>query len=184
MGNGVGLKPAARLVVSAAVGLLVVLGCGRDEPPSEVEPSTRGVSCPAADAGQPTRSPATNAADQPAEQFDSLGANAGCYVCHMTFVQEELAKTHLAARIGCVNCYGSSTGHANDGNIGATPPDIVIKRDQINASCRACHATHDVPPEKVIARWQDRCKAKPATQPSALPAVCTDCHGNHKISAG
>lgn len=104
-------------------------------------------------------------------QFDEtnpLGANAACYVCHMTFVKEELSKTHLRAEITCVRCHGLSAGHANDEDIGATPPDISFKRDQVNAMCLKCHKSHDIGPEKVGA--------------GKYPPVCTDCHGTHKIN--
>ena len=76
-------------------------------------------------------------ADEPAEQqHDPLSANAGCYVCHMTFVHEELAATHFKAEVNCISCHGTSAAHANDEDIGATPPDIIIKGDQIDPSCR------------------------------------------------
>ena len=103
-------------------------------------------------------------------QFDEtnpLGANAACYVCHMTFVKEELSKTHLRAEITCVRCHGLSAGHANDEDIGATPPDVSFKRDQVDAMCLKCHESHDIGPEEVVA--------------GESPSVCTDCHGTHKI---
>ncbi len=112
---------------------------------------------------------------------DPMGPNAGCYVCHMTFVQEELATAHLHAGISCTRCHGTSAGHANDENIGKTKPDVMIKGDQINPFCRACHPTHNVAPERVVARWLERSAAKaPAASPAK--ATCTDCHGHHKIA--
>ena len=104
---------------------------------------------------------------------DPLGPNAACYVCHMTFVREELSKTHLAKKVTCVKCHGLSAKHANDEDIGATKPDRVFARDQVNAMCRACHKRHDVPPEEIIARWVERQLTE--------PPVCTDCHGSHRI---
>lgn len=117
--------------------------------------------------------------------LDPLGPNAACYVCHMTFVDEPLAVVHLRAKITCIDCHGTSQGHANDEKIGATKPDIVIKRPQLNRSCRKCHERHDVRPEAVIARWIKRARshATPATkQPRQPPVVCTDCHGSHRVS--
>ena len=105
-------------------------------------------------------------------QFDEtnpLGANAACYVCHMTFVKEELSKTHLRAEITCVRCHGLSAGHANDEDIGATPPDVSFKRDQVDAMCLKCHESHDISSEEVVA--------------GESPSVCTDCHGTHKINS-
>ena len=105
-------------------------------------------------------------------QFDEtnpLGANAACYVCHMTFVKEELSKTHLRAEITCVRCHGLSAGHANDEDIGATPPDVSFKRDQVDAMCLKCHESHDISSEEVVA--------------GESPSVCTDCHDTHKINS-
>ena len=115
-------------------------------------------------------------------ETDPLGPNAGCYVCHMTFVREELSRTHLEAKVACVDCHGTSAPHANDEDVGATKPDRTYTRVQVSPSCRKCHPTHDVAPEKLIARWQERRPAKPAAKPSPPPVVCTDCHGTHRIA--
>lgn len=102
------------------------------------------------------------------EQFDQtsvLGANAGCYVCHITFVGEELSKTHLKAKVTCTRCHGTSAGHANDENIGATKPDVTFGRDKVDAMCLECHKKHDV-------------------EDSQAELICTNCHGAHKIKQG
>lgn len=101
------------------------------------------------------------------EESNPMGANAACYVCHITFVQEELSKTHLRAKVPCTNCHGLSAGHANDENIGATPPDIIIERNQVDAMCLKCHQRHDIPAEELAVHKS--------------PPICTDCHGNHRI---
>jgi hypothetical protein len=116
------------------------------------------------------------------DDANPLGANAGCYVCHMTFVREELSATHLRAKVGCVKCHGVSAAHANDEDVGATKPDITYEREQVDPHCRTCHKTHDAPPEKVVARWLELHAAKPAPKPPLPQIVCTDCHGNHKIA--
>ncbi|GAF79759.1 unnamed protein product [marine sediment metagenome] len=116
------------------------------------------------------------------QRFGRLGANAGCYVCHMTFVREPLSATHLAAKVTCVRCHGPSAAHANDEDIGATPPDVIIQRDRINPSCRVCHKTHDVAPEKIVTRWLEHSQRRATSQPAPSPAACTDCHGKHRIS--
>ncbi len=115
--------------------------------------------------------------DDDSEEFiDPLGPNAACYVCHMTFVQEEMSKVHKAEKTGCIDCHGLSAAHANDEDVGATPPDVVYRRDQVDASCMKCHETHDAPAVDVIARFVQR-KLSPTTA-----AVCTDCHGEHRIA--
>jgi hypothetical protein len=112
---------------------------------------------------------------RPAADENPLAANAGCYVCHMTFVREELAKKHVEKQVPCTKCHGVSAKHANDENIGATRPDVTFTRAQVNAACRACHPRHDVAPEKVIVRWKQRGNGRPEP-------VCTDCHGQHHIA--
>jgi len=109
-----------------------------------------------------------------AGETNPLGPNAGCYVCHMTFVKEPLSKVHLRHKVYCVDCHGPSIAHANDEDVGATKPDIYFKRAQINPACRKCHDTHDADPAKVIARYRQR-KLKTASP------TCTECHGAHKI---
>jgi len=109
------------------------------------------------------------------EATDPIGANGACYVCHMTFIKEELAKVHLKAKVGCVKCHGLSAKHANDENIGATKPDITFKRKDVDAACQKCHEGHNVAAKKVIARYLDR------HLPAGSAPICTDCHGTHKI---
>ena len=101
------------------------------------------------------------------EETNPLGANAACYVCHITFVQEELSKTHLRAKVPCIRCHGLSAGHANDEDIGATPPDVSFKRDQVDAMCIECHKSHAIAAEELAVH-----KRAP---------ICTDCHDSHRI---
>ena len=113
--------------------------------------------------------------------YDPMGPNAACYVCHMSFVREELSRSHQAAKVGCIRCHGLSAPHANDEDVGATKPDVTVSRTQVNPLCRTCHATHDATPEAVVARWQHALTTRFANQPPPAPA-CTDCHGSHKIA--
>ena len=108
------------------------------------------------------------------EFLDPMGPNAACYVCHMTFIFEELSKIHLKEKVTCVECHGTSAAHANDEDIGATKPDRTYKRSQVSPACRKCHEEHVAKPEKVIARWIE------IGAPKQKP-VCTDCHGTHRI---
>lgn len=106
--------------------------------------------------------------------LNPLGPNAACYVCHMTFVFEELARVHLVEKIACIQCHGLSAAHANDEDIGATKPDITYTREQVDLSCEKCHDTHDAAAREVVARWKER-----GLKDSKV--VCTDCHGTHRI---
>jgi hypothetical protein len=156
-----GLSPLARaialaLAIAAAVGLVGPTSAGADK--------------------KAAREPASAAAPSEEDANDPAGANAACYVCHMTFVKEELAKRHLKAKVGCIQCHGLSAKHANDENVGATKPDITFKRDQVDAACGKCHPRHNVPAKQVIARFTER------RLPANSAPICTDCHGQHKIA--
>ena len=117
-------------------------------------------------------------ADAPSDdepQENPLMVNAACYVCHIPFVQEEISRVHAKARVPCIDCHGLSAAHANDENVGATKPDRVYARDRIDKMCSKCHESHDVPARAVVARCFER-KLSADTA-----AVCTDCHGQHRI---
>jgi len=159
-------------------GLLLISACRECEQCDDAGPSGEVVQ------GQVRAGADTQPADAEEDGFELLGSNAACYVCHMTFVEEELSVVHLEAKVGCVDCHGISAGHANDEDIGATPPDKVFKGDKIDQFCRMCHETHDVDPAKVVARWQERSEGKPATQPAQQTIRCTACHGEHRIGEG
>ena len=112
--------------------------------------------------------------DRTVSKNNPMGPNAGCYVCHMTYVKEPMSRLHLKHKVFCIDCHGVSAPHANDEDIGATKPDIYFKRHQVNASCRKCHEEHDAAPEKVIERYIER-------KLTTKSPVCTDCHGSHRI---
>jgi len=119
--------------------------------------------------------PRPAAADKPGRTIDPTSANAACYVCHMTFVREELSKVHFQEKVTCIECHGLSAAHANDEDVGATKPDVVFTRQQVDPMCIRCHESHDAPARQVVARFLQR-------QLPLQPApVCTDCHGRHKI---
>jgi predicted CXXCH cytochrome family protein len=109
---------------------------------------------------------------EPPGEMDALGVNAACYVCHMGFIKEEITKTHLDKNVTCIRCHGLSAAHANDENVGATPPDTVYERDGVDVLCLECHERHNISTEE-LAEFQVR-------------PVCTDCHGSHRLdnSAG
>jgi hypothetical protein len=111
----------------------------------------------------------------PGDAIDALGANLACYVCHTTFIKEEMVQVHLKENIGCIKCHGLSDKHANDENVGATKPDVTFKRPKVDASCAQCHEGHDAPATAVIARFLER------HLPADRTPICTDCHGTHKI---
>ena len=113
--------------------------------------------------------------EEESPQIDPMSVNATCYVCHMTFVYEKISSTHFEAKVTCIECHGTSAKHANDENIGATKPDVVYARKDVDKMCGKCHEDHDVAPRKVVARFLQR------KLPANREPVCTDCHGTHRI---
>lgn len=126
-------------------------------------------------AAAPPPAGTADSGDGATDETNPLGVNAACYVCHIPFVKEELSKVHLKAKVTCIKCHGLSAGHANDEDVGATKPDVVFKRRQVDAMCGECHQEHDVPARQIVARFIQR-RLSPESA-----AVCTDCHNTHKI---
>jgi hypothetical protein len=135
-----------------------------------------GIGAPRVECAGPPRS--ASASSQPPavpDASDVLGANAACLVCHLTFVKEPLARSHQLKGVSCTKCHGGSVAHANDEHIGATRPDVTYPREKVDGSCAVCHKGHDVPATKVIGRFLER------KLPPRPAAICTDCHGTHRI---
>ncbi|MHC4560630.1 MAG: cytochrome c3 family protein [Planctomycetota bacterium] len=122
--------------------------------------------------------------DEPTEEEEvpdvattqAAAENTACFVCHANYRTESLANRHAMADIGCVNCHGQSSAHRNDEN-NITSPETLYSPDKIDPFCQGCHRAHDVPPQKVVARWAERNPDKTDTG----RIVCTDCHGDHRM---
>lgn len=100
--------------------------------------------------------------------------NSRCFVCHINYVEEQIATSHARQNIGCVHCHGASDAHIADESWGSggngTAPEIMYPRDKINPACMPCHTQ-----EKLAATQHDPALATSSTK------VCTDCHGNHRL---
>ena len=101
--------------------------------------------------------------------------NSRCFVCHINYMQEDIAVTHARANIGCAKCHGECDEHiadeswASGGN--GTAPDIMYTREKINPFCMSCH-----PKEKI-----DTEQHKSLFTNTKDKKVCTDCHGKHRL---
>lgn len=107
-------------------------------------------------------------------------ANQFCSACHYGFGNEELARTHERAGIGCERCHGESERHRSDED-NATPPEIMYPKERINPTCMMCHPRNEI---KHVSRHQpvlagaETIFDKPTNQ-----KYCTDCHAkNHRIN--
>ena len=115
--------------------------------------------------------------DAPATDADNgPGAdNSRCFVCHVNYMEEQIAVTHARMNIGCASCHGPSDAHiadeswASGGN--GTAPDTMYRKDEINASCMTCH-----PKDKL-----DAPQHEPVFASAPESKVCTDCHGEHRL---
>ena len=101
--------------------------------------------------------------------------NSRCFVCHINYMQEDIAVTHSRADIGCAKCHGECDEHiadeswASGGN--GTAPDIMYPRPKINPFCMGCH-----PKDKI-----DTEQHKPLFANTDEKKYCTDCHGKHRL---
>ena len=106
----------------------------------------------------------------------TVADNSRCYVCHMNYIQEDIAVIHARANIGCADCHGDCDAHIADeswawGGKG-TPPGIMYPRAKINPFCMGCH-----PADKIDAEQH-----KPLFTGTGGKKYCTDCHGNHRLA--
>ena len=112
---------------------------------------------------------------------ETFVANLFCSACHYAFGDEELARQHERAGIGCERCHGESERHRSDED-NVTPPEIMYPKAKINPTCMMCHP---------------RGKIKHVSYHASLLAGaetifdksnnkkkhCTDCHGReHRIN--
>jgi len=100
--------------------------------------------------------------------------NSRCFVCHINYMQEDIAVVHARANIGCADCHGQSDEHiadeswASGGN--GTAPDTMFPKLKINPFCMGCHTKDKI----------DTDQHKPLFA-NLEKMVCTDCHGSHRL---
>jgi hypothetical protein len=109
--------------------------------------------------------------------------NSACLVCHINLQNEEIASTHLKKGLTCAHCHGVSYEHMNDEEA-AAEPDILFGRAEVEPSCRKCHQAHKNPDAvaKFLAEWKG--KRRPQGRLILSNAICTDCHGLHRLPRG
>jgi hypothetical protein len=110
-------------------------------------------------------------------------ANVFCSACHYGFSDEELARTHEKAGIGCERCHGESERHRSDEN-NITPPEIMYPKAKINPTCMMCHPRHEI--RHVASHEKLLVGAKTvfdSADESDNQICCTDCHAkDHRIN--
>jgi hypothetical protein len=109
--------------------------------------------------------------------------NSRCFVCHINYMQEDVAVIHARQNMGCAHCHGESDEHiadeswASGGN--GTAPDKMYTRQMINPFCLTCH-----PKDKPASAWAGKLPQEPHKAlfaDSGDKKFCTDCHGDHRL---
>ncbi len=115
--------------------------------------------------------------DEGSEESDGPQAdNSRCFVCHVNYMDEDIAVIHARANIGCAGCHGESDEHiadeswASGGN--GTAPDTMFPKPKIVPFCMGCHTKDKI----------DIVQHKPLFA-NMEKMVCTDCHGKHRLHA-
>ena len=109
--------------------------------------------------------------------------NSACLVCHINFETEQIASNHLKHGVTCARCHGASYDHMNDEEA-AAEPDILFGRAEVEPFCKKCHGAHKHPDavRKFLAEWKG--KRRPHGRLILANAICTDCHGLHRLPRG
>ena len=111
----------------------------------------------------------------PLPDDSSMALNARCFVCHLSYMQEELAVTHAREEISCAQCHGDSDAHIADESWASggkgTAPDRMYAPQEVNGFCMECHAGDTLPEDDHAALIADK---SPEDR-------CTDCHGEHLL---
>jgi len=106
----------------------------------------------------------------------SMADNSRCFVCHINYIDEDIAVTHAQVNMGCANCHGESDEHIADESWASgengTAPDIMYPRAEINPFCMGCHTREKIDSEQHKPLFADSIKEK----------YCTDCHGEHRLT--
>ena len=111
-------------------------------------------------------------------------ANQFCSACHYAFAEEELARNHAAAGIGCERCHGESERHRSDED-NVTPPEIMYPRAKIMPMCMMCHPRHEISHVKNHERLLAGAKTvfDSDSQNDDSQITCTTCHAKkHRIN--
>ena len=168
------------LVLACTIWMILTGGCERVATtwPSQVKPVQADRPEPVAiEPPKPAEQAPLLLEDEPTAEASSgpVADNSRCFVCHVNYMEEEIAVAHAKANGGCAACHGPSDAHIADESWGSggngTAPDRMYVRDKINPSCMACHPKNKIDTPQHQAVLMDVGGQK----------VCTDCHGNHRL---
>ncbi|MBI4520141.1 MAG: cytochrome c3 family protein [Gemmatimonadetes bacterium] len=125
------------------------------------------------------------------------GRTRSCYWCHSSYggrleqiARDWEASIHAERGIGCEFCHGGNpnAATADEAMSGASGWAGVPSRERIPDLCGSCHANvaymrqFNLPTDQ-LARYRESEHAKLLARGDDKVAVCTDCHGGHRILA-
>ena len=177
------------LALTLGAALIAIHGCEQNGSPSgpEMAGHKDGSQGPvAAQPALPDEKPLLLLEDEPLLLLEDDSAsvssdkpaadNSRCFVCHANYLDEKIAVTHARANIGCARCHGESDAHIADESWGSggngTAPEIMYPKEKINPSCMRCHTKDKI----------DTPQHKPVFATGTEKKVCTDCHGDHRLT--
>ena len=110
---------------------------------------------------------------------ETFVANQFCAACHYGFGNEELARKHERAGIGCERCHGESERHRSDED-NITPPEVMYPKQRINPTCMMCHPRIEI--KHVSSHKSILAGAETIFDKTNNRKYCTDCHAeDHRI---
>jgi len=119
-------------------------------------------------------------------QKKTFVANQFCSACHYAFAEEELARKHESAGIGCERCHGESERHRSDED-NVTPPEIMYPKAKIIPTCMMCHPRHEInhveQHEPLLAGAKTIFDSDSNSESAGHQLYCTTCHAReHRIN--
>jgi hypothetical protein len=130
--------------------------------------------------GDPTSKQAKEQSTEQKAKKETFVANQFCAACHYGFGNEELARTHERAGIGCERCHGESERHRSDED-NITPPELMYTKERINPTCMMCHPRAEI--KHVSSHKSLLAGAETIFDKSSNQKNCTDCHAtDHRIN--
>ena len=125
--------------------------------------------------------------DEPGEASytGSMADNNRCFVCHINYMDEDIAVIHAQVNIGCADCHGNCDEHIADeswawGENG-TPPGIMYPLAKINSFCMGCHPRDKIDIEQHKSLFAPTVLLR-KNEAAGEEKHCTDCHGNHRLA--
>jgi hypothetical protein len=114
------------------------------------------------------------------------GSVNNCELCHSDLKVEFLPSVHAREGISCVDCHGGNPAMDNEKGAHAGAFRSWMDRKQIPNACASCHSdesrmkAYGLPTDQ-LALYHTSVHGKRLAAGDLAVAVCTDCHGVHRV---